>query len=1047
MPAPFSRASLLSVTLALAGLARPVLADEVDPHADFRFFENEVRPILVQRCHECHGEEKQRGDLRLDRRADFLAAEIVVPGDPDASIFVEAIRRTDPDFAMPPKHPLPAPEVAVLEKWVSRGAPWPEIPGRRKADAEVALDEHGFSEKDRNHWAFRPVADPVPPSLPGNDWVRSEIDRFIAAKQAELNLDPAPGADRRELVRRLTFNLHGLPPTPSQIEAFVADPDPRAYEKLVDSLLASPRYGERWAQHWLDLVRYAESDGYRQDAFRPNAWPYRDWVIRSLNEDLPYDEFVRRQLAADEIDPRDPGLLVANSYLRNGIYEYNLRDVRAQRDTILNDITDVTGEVFLGLSFSCARCHDHKFDPILQKDYFALRAFFEPLLWRTDLKLATDEDIARHAAAQAEWERATADVRARIDALVGAKIEEAVQVDRRRYPDDIYAMMNKPDLERTPLERQLVAIADRKPQSVRELSPLRYLKTDEEKKQYQALLEELKAFDALKPAPLLDALVATDVGPEAPPTFMKARRGEVEVAPSFLTVLADEVPAIRSSATSTGRRSALADWIARPDNPLAARVIVNRVWQYHFGRGLAGTPSDFGNLGGEPSHPELLDWLASRFVEDGWSLKRLHRRILLSATYRQTARRPPSEVALAVDPANRHLWRFPPRRLDAEQVRDAMLFASGELDLTMGGPSVDAATSPRRSIYTIKKRNSQNELLRALDAPNGFLSSAERQSTTTPTQALLLLNGDWPRARAGRLVERASSEEELWRAILGRAPASVEASRAEAFVEERTSAVAAAAQDEELAVSRPGRFKPETAHERLVAKTADREGEDFTVEAIVRVDSLDPGDGIRTIVSRWDGGRNSLESCGWSLGVAGRGSRFAPGSLVVQFLGENENANFAYEVVSSDLPLDPDALHYVSAYVSSSDHTVTFRIQNLDQAGAGLRMKTVAHPPLEKIGAGSAPLVLGGLAGPRRQLFDGRIEALRVAVGPYPSETVLQPEHWRPGVFRWNARDPFGPDLAWLGLAQPGERTDPRLAALAELGHVLLNTNEFFYLH
>ncbi len=1013
------------------------------PDADFHFFENEIRPILAQRCYECHGEEKQKGDLRLDRAEDFKASGIVVPGDLEGSIFVEAIRRTDPDFAMPPKHPLPEAEVALLEKWVSLGAPWPVIPGARPAD-EIT---DGFTEADRQHWAFQPVRDPAPPTAAAPSWARNEIDAFVAAKHAELQLTPAPEADRRELLRRLTFNLHGLPPTPAEVEAFVHDPDPLAYEKRVDALLASPRYGERWGQHWLDLVRYAESDGYRQDAFRPEAWPYRDWVIRSLNEDMPYDEFVRRQLAADELDAKDPAVLIATSYLRNGIYEYNLRDVRAQHDTILNDITDVTGEVFLGLSFSCARCHDHKFDPILQKDYFALRAFFEPLLWRTDLKLATEEEIARHAAQLARWNEATADVRARIDALVGAKIEEAVQDDRRRYPDDILAMMNKPSAERTPLERQLVMIADRKPQSVRETSPLRYLKTDEDKQRYQALLDELKTFDSLKPAPLMNALVATDVGPEAPPTVMKTRRGERVVEPAFLTVLDPSPPEIVPQPQSTGRRTALASWITRSDNPLSTRVIVNRVWQYHFGRGLAGTPSDLGNLGEEPSHPELLDWLTRRFVEDGWSLKRLHRRILLSATYRQTTRRSMPEVAARVDPSNRYLWRFSPRRLDAEQVRDAMLMASGELDLTMGGRPTDAATSSRRSIYTIKKRNSQNELLRALDAPNGFLSSSERQSTTTPTQALLLLNGDWPLTRAGRLAARVSSLDDLWSGTLGRAPGSDEAGLARVYLEQRRAELAAEAATAQSEAATPGRFRPESPLERLTAPAAEREGEDFTVEVIVKVGSLDPGDGVRSIVSRWNGGRNALESCGWSLGVAGQAGRHPPGTLLMQFLGENENANFAYETVASGVVLTPGVTHFVSAYVSSSDHSVTFRIQNLDQPDSPMTTKVVAHPPLEKIGAGAAPLVLGGLAGAKAQLFDGRIEAARVAVGPPRTEIVLRPEDWSPGTFLWLARQSFGPDLVRDGVAPAGERPDPQRVALAELGHVLFNTNEFFYLH
>lgn len=987
--------SLRLVVLLLGSALGAGAAVPEDPHAALRFFESQIRPILANRCYECHGEKKQRGGLRLDTLSEFKlggdSGPAIVAGDPDGSLLVEAIRYKNPDFEMPPKKPLPKAEVELLEKWVALGAPWPEIEGQRPAVA-VESEEPGFTEQDRQHWAFQPVVATPPPELPGNRWVRNEIDRFVASQHAELKLEPAAEADRLELVRRVYLNLHGLPPTPEQAAAFVDDPDPQAYEKLIDTLLASPRYGERWAQHWLDLVRYAESDGYRQDAYRDNAWPYRDWVVKSLNEDLPYTDFVRLQLAGDEIAPDNPEILVATSYLRNGIYEYNLRDVRSQLNTILTDITDVTGEVFLGLSFSCARCHDHKFDPILQKDYFSLRAFFEPVVWRTDLKLATEEEMARHAEKQAAWLDATTEIRAQIDALVGEKIEAAVQKDRRRYPDDIYEMMNKPVAERTPLEKQLVAIADRMPYGVGQRSPLGHLKTNDEKRQYQALLAELKKFDAIKPEPLLDALVATDVGPEAPPTLMKTRRGEQEIAPAFLTILDVEAPDIQPRPNSTGRRTALADWITRPDNPLSTRVIVNRIWQYHFGRGLAATASDFGNLGEKPTHPELLDWLTRRFVDDGWSLKKLHKLILLSATYRQTARRPVTGLVAQIDPGNRYLWRFSPRRLEAEQVRDAMLLASGELDLTPGGPSTDADKSTRRSIYTIKKRNSQNELLRALDAPAGFASTSERPSTTTPTQALLFFNADWPLTRAQRLASTASSVDDLWLAILGRRPTSWESDQAEAFLRQRMAEALPLAAGGTEAAAEPGRFQPGTPHERLIVRDSEREGEDFTIEAIIQVNSLDPDDGIRSIASRWDGGRNSLESCGWSFGITGAKSRHRPGSLLIQFLGENENANFAYEVAASDLAIDLKTPYYVSAYISSSDHSVTFRIQNLRESGAPLQTKVVKRVPLEKIGVGASPLILGGLNGAGAQLFDGHIEALRVAVGPFPPDLSLDPQ-------------------------------------------------------
>jgi hypothetical protein len=333
-----------------------VFAEEDDAQrAAMKFFENEVRPVLVNRCFECHGEKKKKGSLRLDHISFITkggdSGPALVPGDPDKSLIIQGIRYEDKDFEMPPKEKLPSKEIAVLEKWVKLGAPWP------LNDTNIArVDEFGFTEKQRNWWSFQPLTKPAPPEVK-SDWARNDIDKFIAKKHAELGLTPAPEADRHELVRRLYFTLHGLPPTKAQADAFVNSTDPQAYEKLVDELLASPRYGERWAQHWLDLVRYAESDGYNQDAARPVAFAYRDYVIKSLNADKPYDQFVREQLAGDEIDAKNPDVLVGVSYLRNPIYEYNQRDARGQYDVILTDMTDNAGEVFLGkrTTTGCAR--------------------------------------------------------------------------------------------------------------------------------------------------------------------------------------------------------------------------------------------------------------------------------------------------------------------------------------------------------------------------------------------------------------------------------------------------------------------------------------------------------------------------------------------------------------------------------------------------------------------------------------------------------------------------------------------------------------------
>ncbi len=1065
-PMKFSLPLLLALgTVSILSGAEKNAATATAPSSDedrakLQFFEKEVRPLLLQRCDECHGEKKHKAGLRLDHISHILtggdSGPALVPGKPEDSLLVTAIRYQNEDLQMPPKEELSPAEKAVLEKWVSLGAPWPA-----GGPAVVKRDAQGFTAADRAYWFFQPLSKPTPPRLPGNRWVSNDIDRFIAARQAEHKLTPAPEADRTELVRRVYLDLHGLPPTSAQVDAFVQDRDPKAYEHLIDALLASPRYGERWAQHWLDLVRYAESDGYRADGYRPGAWPYRDWVIKSLNADLPYNQFVRQQLAGDEMAPDNPDVLIATSYLRNPVYEWNQRDVRGQAELILNDLTDNAGEVFLGLSIGCARCHDHKFDPILQKDYFALRAFFEPVLWRSDLKLATQQEQAEYKKKYAEWEKATAELRAKMEEMVGKERDRLVKVAHDRFTDDIQAMMDKPVAQRAPLEHVLASIAERQlDYEVERFEPLKALKKPEDKARYQELAAELKKFDAIKPKPLLEAFVATDVGPVAPMTHMKGRKVERDVAPAFLTLLEPQEPKIAAMKQSTGRRTALANWITRPDNPLSTRVIVNRVWQYHFGHGIAGTPNDLGHLGETPTHPELLDWLARRFVASGWSLKQLHREIMLSATYRQTARRPIEGQAALVDPANKYLWRFSPRRLDAEQARDAMLLASGELDVTAGGPATEANGSPRRSIYTMKRRNNQNDLLRSLDAPAGFSSIADRQVTATPLQALLFLNGDWPLTRARKLAANVSTVDQAWRAVLGRAPNPEEQTMAENFITQRLAkeggerrlptageAVAAASVNTMAA----GRFHENTAHERLMVRGAPKEGDDFTIEALLTLETVDAGAAVRTIASRWTGEKNTAEGHGWSLGVTGKKSGYKPLNLIVQLVGEDGNMNTTYEVVPSGLFLTLGTPYHVVAKISCTDGTVSFAVKDLGQPTSERRTATARHNIVGKLGAGQALPVIGGNFRRSTSQFDGQIDALRIAPGVLADEAHSpEPARWTTtattGVL-WDARRENTKVFEWTGGATVAESSDPQTRAMTDLCHVLLNSNEFLYLH
>jgi hypothetical protein len=757
-----------------------------------RFYDQEVRPILAASCFKCHSHEakKAKGGLVVDSLGGLLkggdTGPAIVPGAPAKSLLIRAVRHVDDDLKMPQGgKKLSDQQIDRLVRWVKMGAPAPAADKAVKARGKI-------SDEDRAWWAFQPVREPPIPKVT-NAWCRNAIDRFIYAKLTAEGLQPSPQADRMALCRRVTFDVTGLPPTPAEVDAFLADQAPGAYERLVDRLLASPRYGEHWARHWLDLARYAESDGFRADGYRPSAWRYRDYVIRAFNQDKPYDRFVLEQLAGDEIAPDDPAALAATAFLRHTIYEFNQVDCRSQWADMLNDLTDVTGDVFLAMGMGCARCHDHKFDPILQKDYYSLQAFFAAFVPHDDVPLATHKERADYQARLAKWKSLTADLRKQIDHVEAKARQSGERRAHKRFPPEIQAILDKPARARTPLEEQLYCLAYRQ-------VDFEYTRVDtrmkkEEIKEVAALRKKLAAFDASKPAPLPAAMTVTDVGPTAPPTFIP-RKGKQPIEPAFPEVLGEKPPVIApppAAPHSTGRRTALARWLTRPDNPLTTRVIVNRIWQYHFGRGLVATSSDFGRLGEKPSHPELLDWLAVRFVKDGWSFKKMHRLILTSATYQQSALAPAPAIALKKDPENRLVWRGSTRRLDAEQIRDAILAATGELDLHMGGPGVPAST-PRRSIYAKVMRNTHDPLLDVFDAPEGFTSTAQRNVTTTPTQALLLFNGKQLQQRARAFAQRlarqcpGSPEEQIaaaYRLAYGRPPEPAERAKALEFLSDQ----------------------------------------------------------------------------------------------------------------------------------------------------------------------------------------------------------------------------------------------------------------------
>jgi hypothetical protein len=678
----------------------------------------------------------------------------------------------------------------------------------------------GLADAEERPWAFRTPTRPPLPAVHDAGWVRNPIDAFLAARLEQRGLHPAPEAERPVLIRRVTFDLTGLPPTPEEVDAFVQDPRPEAYERLVDRLLASPRFGERWALYWLDLVRYAESDGFKADDPRPNAWHYRDYVIRAFNEDRPYDRFVREQLAGDELYPGDPEALAATGLNRNFPDEHNARNLVQRRQEILNDVTDTTGAVFLGLTVGCARCHDHKFDPITQKDYYRLQAFFAALSPRDDLPLAGPDALRRHQDQAQRWGRETADLRRRRDALERPYLDRIARQNKSKFAPELQAAYDTPPGQRTPLQQQLADMLTKQLLVGRE-GMAKMMKPDV-RKEWQALGKELAAFDRLKPAAQPVTVGVTDVGPVAPATYLLKRgnlnRKGAEVRPGFLSAIdlgpARVAPA-RAGARTTGRRSALALWLTRPDHPLTARVMLNRLWQHHFGRGIVATPSDFGEQGEKPTHPELLDWLATEFVARGWNRKAMHRLMVTSATYRQASR---NDAAVRVDPDNRLLGRWSRRRLEGEALRDAMLAAAGVLNLRIGGPSVfpelpaeivgahgwrvtpDPVERNRRSVYVFAKRNLRYPLFSAFDAPEGNESCARRNVSTNAPQALMLLNGkltlDVARAFAGRVLREAGAEPaaviaRAYGLALGRGPDAQEQALAQGFLSEETSLVRA----------------------------------------------------------------------------------------------------------------------------------------------------------------------------------------------------------------------------------------------------------------
>lgn len=849
--------------------------------ASVEFFEKHVRPILVEHCLECHSTDEANGGLLLDSRLGWQrggdTGPAIVPGDLKRSLLIEAVRYQNHDLQMPPQNRLSENQIAILERWVVAGAADPreaELTGAKPIGMSV---DEGFQ-----FWSFRPVTDPAAPAITDPDRALSPIDAFVFSRLESAGLQPAPDADRRDWIRRVTFDLTGLPPTAVEVDGFLADESPRAFEKVVERLLASPQYGVRWGRHWLDVARYADSNGLDENLAFGNAWRYRDYVINAFNEDKPFDRFLIEQIAGDLVPGANRNTRIATGFLSLGAKVLAEPDRDKLEMDMIDEQLDTTGKAFLGMTLGCVRCHDHKFDPVKQSDYYALAAIFKGTKTLGDTKtgaikhwyeyeFASDEELAhiqtidKEIAAKKKLatdfkNRALQELRTKAQSqaaeyLAAAakfgpdstlkevqQIAEPLSLHPRilhhcrlhlQYHSDepLFARWHEICQQTSSVEERYslirqhywellardeqdpkvkaarAAINDRsgflavppKPEFAFDFSTL---------EEYNQLMEAARLIESA--APDLSAAMGVmdgQIHPTLPIHIRGSHRnfGE-QVQREFPQVMRTSRVRPVFPANQSGRLE-LARWMASTQHPLTARVYVNRVWRWHFGTGLVATTENFGVLGDRPSHPQLLDWLARRFMQSGWSTKELHRLILSSRTYRLASSHPRKAVAAEIDPENRLLWKFHQPRLDAEQIRDAVLVQSGRLDWSLGGKTVPLRNrqfvfnhtsvdhtkydSLRRAAFLPVIRNNVYTLFEQFDFPDPTMPTGDRKSTTVAPQALLLMNSglviDSSRELAGRLLAQASSDasrvEAAYMQVLGRSPTAAESQRVLQFID------------------------------------------------------------------------------------------------------------------------------------------------------------------------------------------------------------------------------------------------------------------------
>lgn len=811
-------------------------------------FAKDIDPILERSCRTCHGETMQ-GKLDLRTRESGLRGGArgsdIVPGDAEGSRLYRRIAGLEKPSMPARGEPLTPAEIALVKQWIDEGANWESAVGTANgtslAPAALAvLENRPIKPEERNYWAFKlPVQAPLP-DVPGNP--ANPIDRFLEQARRAHGLTAAPRADRHTLVRRAYLDLIGLPPTPQQVDAFLADRSPNAWEHLIDGLLASPHYGERYGRMWLDVARYADSAGFEYDTHRPNAWRYRDYVIKSFNDDKPYDRFVIEQLAGDEMDGRTDDSLIATGFLRMGPRVlFREKDNPERRYDYLDEIIGTIGKGMLGLTVNCARCHNHKFDPISQKDYYSIEASLFGYV-ETDVPLAPKAVADAYVAKNDEIDGKIADLRRAIEALERPYRDRLqIEIIKKKFPESIVKVIAKPEAERTPGEALLAAQVF-KAASVSSKQVDGVLPQDDVTKR-RALSTKISELADQRPKPLPMAEIVTDgdyrsspLGPgddtiscpkcripvpgagpyinrgpgryEVPPSYFLVR-GDPEnhgsrMKPGFVDVITfgsppTEIP--RPDGHTSGRRLALAQWIASPQNPLTARVIVNRLWQKHYGRGIVATVENFGKMGEPPTNQDLLDWLAVDLTKD-WSLKRIQKMMMMSDAY-QMASAFDDATSARNDPDDRYLWRFRPQRLDAEVVRDNMLAVGGNINLEVGGEPVfpfipkdilesqyrgkwintpDGPAAWRRGVYVYQRRSLPYPMFETFDHPDMNVTAGARNVSTVPTQALTLLNNPFVLSQTGRFADRVRREardprsqvELAYRIALARAPTPVE---------------------------------------------------------------------------------------------------------------------------------------------------------------------------------------------------------------------------------------------------------------------------------